>query len=364
MKIKPIDIFTNKRPVIISGPCSAESEEQVLSTCGQIAKNGNVDVLRAGIWKPRTRPNSFEGVGAAALPWLKKAGKEAGLPIAVEVANFNHVFESLKHDVDILWIGARTTVNPFSVQEIADALKGTDATVMVKNPINADVELWTGALERLNQAGITKLGMIHRGFAQHGKSVYRNEPKWQLAVEMKRRFPDLPLICDPSHICGNRDLLQNVSQQALDMDFDGLMIESHVNPDEALSDRAQQVTPSDLEVLLNGLVVRRPDIPDAELSNKLELLRSQIDIIDDDLLKLIGERMKVAEEIGLVKKEKGITILQTNRWEEIIEKASANGALQGLSKKFMIRYLNAIHQESIDHQNDVMNASDLEEENN
>ncbi|MEO9483091.1 MAG: chorismate mutase [Ekhidna sp.] len=361
MKTVPIQLFTQKRPVVISGPCSAETEEQVLATCTDIAQTGKVDVLRAGIWKPRTRPNSFEGIGATALPWLKKAKEQTGLPIAVEVANFNHVFESLKHGVDILWIGARTTVNPFSVQEIADALKGTDATVLVKNPINADVELWTGALERLNQAGITKLGMIHRGFAQHGNSIYRNEPKWQLAVEMKRRFPDLPLVCDPSHICGNRDLLQSVSQQALDMDFDGLMIESHINPAEALSDKGQQVTPENLEVLLDNLVVRRPDIPDEELSNKLSLLRNQIDLIDDDLLKLLGDRMKVAEEIGLVKKEKGVTILQTNRWEEIIEKASANGALQGLSKKFMIRYLNAIHQESIDHQNDIMNASEVED---
>ena len=360
MKTNPIQLFTQKRPVVISGPCSAETEEQVLATCKQVADTEKVDVLRAGIWKPRTRPNSFEGVGVPALSWLSRAKKETGLPIAVEVANFNHVFESLKHNVDILWIGARTTVNPFSVQEIADALKGTDATVMVKNPINADVELWTGALERLNQAGITKLGMIHRGFAQHGKSIYRNEPKWQLAVEMKRRFPEIPLVCDPSHISGNRELLQGISQQALDMDFDGLMIESHINPDEALSDKAQQVTPEVLNGLLDGLVVRRPDIPDEELTNKLSRLRSQIDLIDDDLLKLLGDRMKVAEEIGLVKKEKGVTILQTNRWEEIIEKASANGALQGLSKKFMIRYLNAIHQESIDHQNEIMNASELE----
>ena len=361
MKTDLIQLFTEKRPVIISGPCSAESEDQVMTTCTDLAQSGKVDVLRAGIWKPRTRPNSFEGIGAKALPWLSRARKETGLPIAVEVANFNHVFESLKHEVDILWIGARTTVNPFSVQEIADALKGTNATVLVKNPINADVELWTGALERLNQAGITKLGMIHRGFAQHGNSIYRNDPKWQLAVEMKRRFPEIPLICDPSHICGNRELLLSVSQQAMDMDFDGLMIESHMDPSAALSDRDQQVTPDSLVHLLNELVVRRPDIPDQELSHKLSMLRNQIDLIDDDLLKLLGDRMKIAEEIGLVKKEKGITILQTSRWEEIIEKASASGSLQGLSSKFMIQYLNAIHQESIDHQNEVMNSSELKD---
>lgn len=362
MNTKPISLFKQKRPVIISGPCSAETEDQLIDTCQKLAKTGKVDVLRAGIWKPRTRPNSFEGVGSVGLPWLKRAKQETGLPTAVEVANFKHVFEALKHEVDILWIGARTTVNPFSVQEIADALHGTDATVLVKNPINPDVELWTGALERLNQAGITKLGMIHRGFAQHGNSIYRNEPKWQLAVEMKRRFPEIPLVCDPSHICGNRDLLQAVSQQALDMDFDGLMIESHHKPDEALSDKAQQLIPKDLDTLVGELVVRRQNLPDEELNHKLSRLRNQIDLIDDDLLKLLGERMKVAEAIGEVKKEKGVTILQTNRWEEIIEKASENGALQGLSKKFMIRYLNAIHQESIDHQNEIMNATELKEE--
>ena len=359
MNTTPIELFQNKRPVVVSGPCSAETEEQLMTTCEAVAKTGKVDILRAGIWKPRTRPNSFEGVGAEGLEWLMKAKKKTGLPVSVEVANFNHVFEVLKYDIDILWIGARTTVNPFSVQEIADALKGTDATVFVKNPINADLELWTGALERMNKAGITKLGMIHRGFAQHGKSVYRNEPKWQLAVEMKRRFPEIPILCDPSHICGNRELLQSVSQQALDMDFDGLMLESHINPDEAWSDKNQQVTPQALDEILSNLIVRRVDVPDEELSSKLELLRKQIDIIDNDLLELLAERMKVAEDIGEVKKEKGVTILQTNRWEEIIEKASANGEMKGLSKKFMIRYLNAIHQESIDHQNEVMNKTEI-----
>ncbi len=356
MKIEAIDIFKKKRPVIVSGPCSAESEEQLLSTCEAIAKTGKVDILRAGIWKPRTRPNNFEGVGAKGLEWLIKARNNTGLPVSVEVANFNHVFEALKQQIDILWIGARTTVNPFSVQEIADALKGTNATVFVKNPINADLELWTGALERLNKAGITKLCMIHRGFAQHGKSVYRNEPKWQLAVEMKRRFPEIPMVCDPSHITGSRDLLQEVSQQALDLDFEGLMLESHINPEVALSDKKQQVTPAALEEILDKLIVRQPAVPDQELNSQLEMLRQQIDIIDDDLLKLLGERMKVAENIGLVKKEKGVTILQTKRWEEIIEKATENGELQGLSKKFMIRYLKAVHQESIDHQNEIMNS--------
>lgn len=345
--------------MIVSGPCSAETEEQTLETCRRVAATGKVDILRAGIWKPRTRPNHFEGIGSEGLKWMRKAKEETGLLVSVEVANFNHVFEALKAGIDILWIGARTTVNPFSVQEIANALEGTDATVFVKNPINPDIELWTGALERLNKAGITKLGMIHRGFAQHGSSIYRNEPKWQLAVEMKRRFPDIPMLCDPSHIAGNRELLKGISQQALDMNFEGLMIESHIDPDNAWSDKMQQVTPERLEEMLNELTVRRPSVPDAELNEQLANLRRQIDMVDDELLDLLGKRMKIAEDIGEVKKEKGVTILQTSRWEEIIEKASLNGSMRGLSKNFMIRYLNAIHQESIDHQNEIMNQADL-----
>ena len=360
MKTEPIELFQKKRPVIVSGPCSAETEEQTLETCRQVAATGKVDILRAGIWKPRTRPNNFEGIGSEGLKWMRKAKKETGLLTSVEVANFNHVFEALKADIDILWIGARTTVNPFSVQEIANALEGTDATVFVKNPINPDIELWTGALERLNKAGITKLGMIHRGFAQHGSSIYRNEPKWQLAVEMKLRFPEIPMLCDPSHIAGNRELLQPISQQALDMNYEGLMIESHIDPDNAWSDKKQQVTPDRLDEMLSHFTVRKPNVKDAELNEKLERLRRQIDMVDDELLELLGKRMKIAEDIGEVKKEKGVTILQTNRWEEIIEKASKKGELQGLSERFMVRYLNAVHQESIDHQNEIMNQSELE----
>ena len=355
MKTSNIELFNQKRPVVISGPCSAETEDQLLETCTAIAKSGRVDVLRAGIWKPRTRPGSFEGVGNIGLQWLKKAKELTGLPVSTEVANFNHVFEALKNDIDILWIGARTTVNPFSVQEIADALQGTDKIVFIKNPVHADLELWTGAIERLRKVGITKIGMIHRGFAQYGKSIYRNEPKWQLAVEMKRRFPEIPMICDPSHIGGSRELIQPVSQQALDMDFEGLMIESHPDPDSALSDKNQQVTPADLDKILSELVIRESTVDDSIMNERLTLLRRQIDLIDDDLIKLLGNRMRVAEEIGLVKKENGVTILQTNRWEEIIESASKSGALQGLSNKFMSRYLKAVHQESIDHQNDIMN---------
>lgn len=362
MNTQPIELFQRKRPVIVSGPCSAETEEQTIETCKRVAATGKVDILRAGIWKPRTRPNNFEGIGVEGLKWMKQAKEATGLLISVEVANFNHVFEALKAGVDILWIGARTTVNPFSVQEIANALEGTDATVFVKNPINPDIELWTGALERLNKSGISKLGMIHRGFAHYGKSEYRNEPKWQLAVEMKRRFPEIPMLCDPSHIAGNRDLLFSISQEAMDLNYEGLMIESHIDPDNAWSDKHQQVTPERLNEMLEDLIVRRPNVDDSELNEKLERLRRQIDSVDDELLKLIGERMKIAEEIGEVKKEKGVTILQTNRWEQIIEKASAKGKLQGLSERFMIRYLNAIHQESIDHQNEVMNRLEEAEE--
>ncbi|MEM6816293.1 MAG: chorismate mutase [Bacteroidota bacterium] len=360
MNLESIELFKKKRPVIVSGPCSAETEEQTLETCRRVAATGKVDVLRAGIWKPRTRPNSFEGIGTEGLKWMKKAKEETGLLVSVEVANFNHVFEALKAGVDILWIGARTTVNPFSVQEIANALEGTDAIVFVKNPINPDIELWTGALERLNKAGITKLGMIHRGFAQHGSSIFRNEPKWQLAVEMKRRFPEIPMLCDPSHIAGNRELLQPISQQALDMNYEGLMIESHIDPDNAWSDKKQQITPDTLGEMLRHFTIRRPVVPDAELNEKLTRLRRQIDMVDDELLELLGKRMKIAEDIGEVKKEKGVTILQTNRWEEIITKASKKGALQGLSERFMVRYLNAVHQESIDHQNEIMNQTALE----
>ena len=361
MKTEPIELFQKKRPVIVSGPCSAETEEQTLETCRQVAATGKVDILRAGIWKPRTRPNNFEGIGSEGLKWMKKAKEETGLLTSVEVANFNHVFEALKAGIDILWIGARTTVNPFSVQEIANALEGTDATVFVKNPINPDIELWMGAMERLNKAGITKLGMIHRGFAQHGTSIYRNEPKWQLAVEMKRRFPEIPMLCDPSHIAGNRELLEPISQQALDMNYEGLMIESHIDPDNAWSDKKQQVTPERLDEMLAHFTARKPEVKDAELNEKLDRLRRQIDMVDDELLELLGKRMKIAEDIGEVKKEKGVTILQTNRWEEIIEKASKKGAHQGLSERFMVRYLNAVHQESIDHQNEIMNQSELEE---
>lgn len=340
---------------MISGPCSAETEEQLLTTSLQLAETGKVDVIRAGIWKPRTRPGSFEGVGSVGLEWMQKVKEQTGLPIAVEVANFNHVFNALKYEVDVLWIGARTTVNPFAVQEIADALQGVNATVFIKNPVNPDLELWVGAFERLNSAGITKLAAVHRGFASYGNSKYRNDPQWQIAIELKRRFPELPIICDPSHICGNRECIPHVSQRALDLDFDGLMIESHIDPDEAWSDKKQQVTPSALSDLLDGLVFRHPDPEDPEVTHNLESLRNEINEIDDDLLQLLSSRMKVAEKIGAYKKQNGITILQTDRWNDIIEKTMAVGNSLGLSNTFLERFLKSVHQESINHQNEVMN---------
>ena len=358
MNLKEIDQLKEKRPLVIAGPCSAESEEQVINTSKLLAKSGKVDVIRAGVWKPRTRPNNFEGVGVKALEWLKHAKEETGLPIAVEVANFQHVFDALKYQVDILWIGARTSANPFSVQEIANALKGVDATVFIKNPVNPDIELWIGALERLSQAGVSKLAAIHRGFAKFGKSRYRNEPQWQIPIELKRRYPELPIICDPSHICGNRVCLPQIAQRALDLDFEGLMIESHIDPDNALSDKQQQVTPVALTELLSSLTIRHQEVHDRVLTRKLDSLRHEIDVIDDDLLLLMEARMKVADKIGQVKKDKGMTILQTERWNEIIEKTLQKGEEMGLSRQFLTTFLKSIHQESINHQNIVMNRGE------
>lgn len=351
MEIKKWNIIDQPRPVIISGPCSAESEEQVVETAQQLAGLGKVDILRAGIWKPRTRPGSFEGVGVEALKWIKSAGKETGLPVSVEVANAKHVYEALKHQIDIVWIGARTSVNPFSVQEIADALEGVDIPVLIKNPVNPDIELWVGAIERVLKAGITRVGAIHRGFTRFAPGKYRNEPQWQIPIELKRRYPELNIICDPSHICGKRDCIQQVSQRALDLDFQGLMIESHIDPANALSDKDQQVTPEQLDTILDSLVIRRMNGANDLLGD----LRTRIDQIDDELLQLFSKRMEVAEEIGNYKKQNNITILQTGRWNEIIEKTMLKAGKLGLSKPFIERMLKAIHQESINHQNSVMN---------
>jgi chorismate mutase len=343
-----------KRPLIISGPCSAESEEQVLQTAQRLADTGKVDVLRAGIWKPRTKPGLFEGIGVKGLPWLLQAKKMTGLPVAVEVATAKHVEDALQFEVDILWIGARTTVNPFSVQEVADALRGSNVPVLIKNPINPDLELWCGAIERLQKAGIKEIGMIHRGFSNYGNTEYRNAPMWHLPIEMKRRFPEMLLICDPSHICGNRIMLQSVSQKSIDLDFGGLMIESHIDPDNAWSDAKQQVTPERLKEMLEMLVWRAENTTKLEFITALATLREQINHIDDELMTLIGQRMKIADKIGAYKRDNNITILQTNRWNEILDRAVKQGEKLGLSKEFIIRYFDAVHLESISHQNKVM----------
>jgi len=354
-KTKFADPSSDKKPLIISGPCSAETEEQVLATALALSKTDKVDVLRAGIWKPRTRPGSFEGIGTKGLPWLQKAKELTGMPIAIEVATGKQVEDALHFGVDILWVGARTTVNPFSVQEVADALKGVDTTVLIKNPINPDLELWIGAVERIQKAGVTRLGLIHRGFSSYGNTEYRNAPMWHLPIELKRRMPGLPMICDPSHIGGRRDILQDIAQEAVDLDYDGLMLETHVDPDNAWSDAKQQVTPERLAEILDGITWRHERTDKKEFNTALEKLRAQINQIDDEIMQLLGNRMKVAEKIGEYKKENNITILQTNRWNEILDRGIRKGEKLGLTKDFILKYFDAVHLESINRQNRVMN---------
>src|ERR1700754_804012 len=346
----------NKRPLIISGPCSAETEAQVLETAQRLAATGKVDMLRAGIWKPRTKPGLFEGIGAKGLPWLQQARKQAGLPTTVEVATGKQVQDALTFDVDVLWIGARTTVNPFSVQEVADALRGADVPVLIKNPINPDIELWTGAVERVAKAGIKEIGLIHRGFSSYGNTEYRNAPMWHLAIEMKRRTPGLMMINDPSHISGRRDILLDVAQKAIDLDMDGLIIETHIDPDNAWSDAKQQITPERLVELLDSIKWRHETTTEKEFIDALAKLREQIDHIDDELIQLLGQRMRIADQIGKYKKDNNITILQTNRWNSILEKAFAKGEKMNLSKEFITKYYDAVHMESINHQNKTMNS--------
>jgi chorismate mutase len=353
---KGVEALLQKRPLIISGPCSAETEEQVVQTATRLAATGKVDILRAGIWKPRTRPGSFEGIGTKGLPWLQQAKKESGLPVAIEVATAKQVEDALHFGVDVLWIGARTTVNPFSVQDVADALKGADVPVFIKNPINPDLELWIGAAERVANAGIKNIGLIHRGFSSYGNTEYRNAPMWHLAIEMKRRNPDMLMINDPSHICGRRDILLDVAQKAIDLDFDGLIIESHIDPDNAWSDAKQQITPEVLGEMIGSIIWRTEEIDSEELHAVMEKMRQQINQLDDELLQLIGQRMKVADKIGQYKKDNNITILQTNRWNAILERAYARGEKLGLGKEFITKYFDAVHMESINHQNKIMNS--------
>ena len=343
------------RPFLISGPCSAESEEQVNETAKALAATGKVSIFRAGIWKPRTRPNSFEGVGNAGLKWLRRVRQETGLLVGTEVANEKHVYEALKYGIDMLWIGARTSVNPITVQEIADALKGVDVMVFVKNPVNPDIELWIGALERIASAGIKRLGAIHRGFSTYEKTIYRNQPNWQLPIELRRRIPEIPILCDPSHIAGAREYLHEISQKAMDLNFDGLMIESHINPEKALSDASQQINPEELKELLSRLILRSPSTDDPKLLDVLGELRQQIDVFDDHLLDLLEKRMKVSETIGRYKKENNITILQSARWDEIVKRAMIKGRAKGLSEELIDSMFKAIHQESINRQMKIMN---------
>lgn len=340
---------------IISGPCSAETKEQVIATATQLAALRKINLFRAGIWKPRTRPGMFEGVGSIGLEWLLEAKKITGLHTTVEVATAKQVEDALKYEVDVLWIGARTTVNPFSIQELSDALVGVDIPVLIKNPINPDIELWQGAVERIATAGIKNIGLIHRGFSSYGNATYRNAPMWHLAIEMKRRNPHLKFICDPSHICGKRDLLQQVTQKSIDLGYDGLMIETHLNPDIALSDAAQQITPQQLNILLQNIIWRKETLDITE-ENELHKLRQQIDQLDDELLQILSNRMKITDAIGAYKKQNNITILQAQRWNEILNRAFDKNESLGLSDKFIKKYFEAVHLESINHQNKIMNS--------
>lgn len=341
-------------PLVIAGPCSAETEEQLLKTARAL-KETDTTVLRAGIWKPRTRPGNFEGVGALGLKWLQTAKQETGLMTATEVANAHHVDLALKHDVDILWIGARTTVSPFMVQEIADALKGTQKTVLIKNPVNPDLALWLGAVERIYESGIKNLGVIHRGFSTYEKTRYRNNPEWQIPIDLQNSFPDLPLILDPSHIAGRRDIIFDLCQTALDLNYDGLMVETHFDPDNAWSDAEQQITPATLKQMTVDLRIRKQEGDAVEFKNKLQTLRTKIDVLDHQLIESLGKRMKIADQIGLLKKKNNVAILQTKRWNEILGKMILEGEENQLSEEFILKLFKAIHQESINHQKKVIN---------
>lgn len=337
------------RPLVISGPCSAETEEQVMNTAAGLSEKG-IKIYRAGIWKPRTKPGGFEGVGKVGLSWLQQVQKEYGMLVATEVATAKHVDECLEHGVDILWIGARTAANPFSVQEIADALKGSDIPVLIKNPVNPDLELWIGAIERIQGAGIKRIGVIHRGFSSFDKKIYRNLPQWHIPIELHRRLPSIPIICDPSHIGGSRELIAPLCQQAMDLNFDGLIIESHCCPDKAWSDASQQITPDILGYILSLLVIRET----SQTTENLTELRRQIDDVDHELLAILAKRMRISKEIGQYKKEHSMPILQSARYDEVIEKGMIQGGIMGMSSDFVKKLLVAIHEESVRVQMNVM----------
>ncbi|WP_456424133.1 chorismate mutase [Lutibacter sp.] len=349
---KWLDDMNLSHPIVIAGPCSAETEEQVLKTAHELKKT-DTNVFRAGIWKPRTRPGGFEGVGEIGLPWLQKVKKETGMLVTTEVGNAAHVELALKHDIDILWIGARTTVNPFVVQEIADALKGVDKPVLVKNPVNPDLALWLGAVERFKTAGITQLGVIHRGFSTYNSLHYRNKPKWHIAIQLKKEFPDLPLILDPSHICGRRDTILDVSQTGLDLNYDGFMIETHIDPDNAWSDAKQQVTPTQLNQITQDLKIRQESSTKEGFQRKLNMHRKELDLIDSNIVDILGDRMGIAEQIGRLKKQENVAILQSGRWADILMKMIESGEEKGLSKEFVEEIFRAIHVESINIQHKV-----------
>lgn len=357
-EIAPLSTWANNhtRPLVIAGPCSVESEEQMLQTAKQIAGLGQVSLLRGGIWKPRTRPNSFEGIGREGLQWLKSAGEATGLPVTTEVANGRHVEWCLEAGIDILWIGARTTVNPFYIQEIADAVQGADVAVMIKNPVNPDLSLWLGGIERMAKAGITKLAAIHRGFSHFGASNFRNDPMWHLPIELRIKLPEIPIICDPSHIAGERQYLRQIAQKALDLNMDGLMIETHYRPEEALSDAAQQITPDQLSDLIGSMVVRQLLPTEAAAINQLEMLREGIDNLDEQLVRLLHERFQVISKIGEYKRENEITILQPDRWTEILERVMTQANGLEMNPEFVKNFMQAIHTESIRLQTEIMNT--------
>lgn len=351
IELHPLNLPSDQeRAFIIAGPCSAETEEQVMTTAKQLAGKG-CHIFRAGVWKPRTKPGGFEGHGEPALQWMAQAKKETGMLTATEVATPEHVELALKYGIDILWIGARTTANPFAVQAIADALKGTDIPVLVKNPVNPDLELWIGALQRINGAGIQKLGAIHRGFSSYEKKLYRNDPMWQIPIELKRRLPQLPIVCDPSHISGRRDLIASFCQQALDLGLDGLIVESHCNPDKAWSDASQQITPEVLDFIVSRLIFRNT----SEHPDMLKDLRLEIDELDNELIDLLAKRMRVCRNIGQYKKENGMTIVQTHRYSEILDKRGAQGSLLGIDMQCVKSIFEHIHEESVRQQMEIIN---------
>ena len=353
LELSPLSLPSdNERPFVIAGPCSAETEEQVMTTALQLASKG-CHMFRAGIWKPRTKPGGFEGNGEVALPWMEQVKKETGMLTATEVATPEHVELALKYGIDILWIGARTTANPFAVQAIADSLKGIDVPVLVKNPVNPDLELWIGALERINGAGIKRLGAIHRGFSSYDKKIYRNLPMWQIPIELSRRIPGLPIVNDPSHIGGRRDLIAPLCQQAMDLGMDGLIVESHCNPDKAWSDASQQVTPDILDFILSILVIRK----ETQTTENITALRKQIDEIDNSLIDILSKRMRISREIGQYKKEHGMTILQTARYSEILDKRGAQASLLGIDPECVKKIFESIHEESVNQQMKIINEA-------